>query len=94
VEGPHPDPDTSYETLPGSLDVNQQETRNRYYVLLLSVLGIWMFLGLPDPDQIVRGMDLDPDPSLRNKGVERTEIMLAKLNFNTVGTSGSPLVGI
>jgi hypothetical protein len=28
VAGPHPDPDTSYETLPGSLDVNQQETRN------------------------------------------------------------------
>jgi hypothetical protein len=23
-----------------------------------------MFLGLPDPDPLVRGMDLDPDPSL------------------------------
>jgi hypothetical protein len=34
-----------------------------------------MFLGLPDPDPLVR--DIDPDPSL-DKGVERTEIMLAK----------------
>ncbi len=25
--GPHPDPDTSYETLPGSLDVNQQDKK-------------------------------------------------------------------
>jgi hypothetical protein len=23
-----------------------------------------MFLGLPDPDLLVRGMDLDPDPSI------------------------------
>jgi hypothetical protein len=29
VAGPHPDPDTSYETLHGSLDVTQQETRNK-----------------------------------------------------------------
>jgi hypothetical protein len=29
VAGPHPDPDTSYETLHGSLDVNLQETRNK-----------------------------------------------------------------
>jgi hypothetical protein len=28
VAGPHPDPDTSYETLHGSWDVNLQETRN------------------------------------------------------------------
>jgi hypothetical protein len=36
-----------------------------------------MFLGLPDPDLIVRGTD--PDTSLfSHKGVERTEIMLAK----------------
>jgi hypothetical protein len=38
-----------------------------------------MFLGLPDPDPLVSGMDLDPaqdpDPSL---GVERTEIMPPK----------------
>jgi hypothetical protein len=37
-----------------------------------------MFLGLPDPDPLVRGTD--PDPSLFT-GVERTEIMLAKLNL-------------
>ncbi len=29
VAGPHPDPDTSCETLPGSLDINKQETRMR-----------------------------------------------------------------
>jgi hypothetical protein len=37
-----------------------------------------MFLGLPDPDSLVRGMDPDPDPSFSHKGVARTEIMLAK----------------
>jgi hypothetical protein len=46
-----------------------------------------MFLGLLDlePDPLVRGMDLapDPDPSLFHEGVERTEIMLSKINFNT-----------
>jgi hypothetical protein len=36
-----------------------------------------MFLGLPDPDPLVRGMDPDPDPSFSQKDVERTEIMLA-----------------
>jgi len=35
-----------------------------------------MLLGLPDPDPLVR--DMDPDPSLFHKGVERTEKMLAK----------------
>jgi hypothetical protein len=40
-----------------------------------------MFLGLPDPNPSVKGMDPDPEsprilPSSR-KGVERTEIMLA-----------------
>jgi hypothetical protein len=25
---------------------------------------IHMFLGLPDPDQLVRGIDPDPDPSI------------------------------
>ncbi len=34
--------------------------------LFLAVLRIHMFLGLPDPDPLVRGMDpdpaLDPDP--------------------------------
>ncbi len=29
MAGPHPDPDTSYETLHGSLDVILQETRNK-----------------------------------------------------------------
>ncbi len=41
-----------------------------------------MFLDLPDPDPLVRGMDPDPapnlDPSLSHKGVERNEKMLAK----------------
>jgi hypothetical protein len=42
-----------------------------------------MFLGLPDPDQLVRCTDPDPDPIpdpflFSQKGVERTEIMLAK----------------
>jgi hypothetical protein len=38
-----------------------------------AVLGIRirMFLGLQDPDPLVRGADLDPDPSF-------SEIMLAK----------------
>jgi hypothetical protein len=33
---------------------------------LISVLRIriHMFLGLPDPDPLVRGMDPDPDPSI------------------------------
>jgi hypothetical protein len=34
-----------------------------------------MVLGLPDPDPLVRGMDLDP---FSHKGVERTERLLAK----------------
>jgi hypothetical protein len=37
-----------------------------------------MFLGLPDPDPLVKGTDPDPNPSFSLKGVERTEIMLAK----------------
>ncbi len=43
-------------------------------MMLLTITGhvSRMFLGLPDPD-----------PSLSHKGVVRTEIMLAKLNFNT-----------
>jgi hypothetical protein len=48
-------------------------------ILYKSVLGIrnWirMFLGLPDPDPLVRGtvLNLAPDPS--HKCVERTEIL-------------------
>jgi hypothetical protein len=38
-----------------------------------------MYLGLPDPHPLVRGMDLDPDlPSLSHICVEQTEIMLEK----------------
>ncbi len=39
-----------------------------------------MFLGLPDPDPLVRGTDPAPDRihPFSHKGVERTEIMLAK----------------
>jgi hypothetical protein len=37
---------------------------------------IRMFLGLSDPDPLVRGTD--PDPSPLHKCVERTEIMPAK----------------
>jgi hypothetical protein len=37
-----------------------------------------MIFGIPDPDPLVRGTDLDPAPSLFSIGVERTEIMLAK----------------
>ncbi len=45
------------------------------------VLGIRirMFLGLPDQDPLVRGMDPDPAPVLTfSHKIERTEIMLAK----------------
>jgi hypothetical protein len=38
-------------------------------------------LGLPDQDKLVRGTDPALDPSLFS--VERTEIILAKWNFNT-----------
>jgi hypothetical protein len=41
--------------------------------------GSPFFLGHPDPHPLVRGMD--PDPSLFHKGVERTEIMLAKYDL-------------
>ncbi len=43
---------------------------NKLVKLFYAVLGIWfrsrirMFLGLLDPDSLVRGMDPDPDPSL------------------------------
>ncbi len=47
-------------------------------VLGIQIRRIRMFLGLPDPDSLVRGMAPDPDPSLSHKGLERTEIMLAK----------------
>jgi hypothetical protein len=37
VAGPHPDPDTSYETLHGSLDVNLPETKNKSNVVGISL---------------------------------------------------------
>jgi hypothetical protein len=37
-----------------------------------------VFLVLQDPDPLARDMDLDPDLPFFHKGVERTEIMLAK----------------
>jgi hypothetical protein len=37
-----------------------------------------MFLVLPDPDPLVRGTDLDPVLLFSHKGVQQTEIMLAK----------------
>jgi hypothetical protein len=42
----------------------------------IRILRIRMFLGLPDPDPLVRGAD--PDPSLSHKCIERAEIMPAK----------------
>jgi hypothetical protein len=55
----------------GDPDLNPQDRR------------ICMFFGLPDPDPLVRGMDLDPAPGpggfpISFKSVERIEIMLAK----------------
>jgi hypothetical protein len=47
---------------------------------------IRMFLGLPDPDPLVRGTDLDRIwlriLSFSHKSVKRTEIMLAKKNLS------------
>ncbi len=42
-------------------------------------IRIRKFLVLPDPEQLVKGMN--PDLPFSREGVERTEIMLAKLNF-------------
>ncbi len=33
-------------------------------VFRIRIHRIHMFLGLPDPDPLVRGMDPDPDPSI------------------------------
>jgi hypothetical protein len=33
-------------------------------VICKAVFRIHVFLGLPDPDPLVRGMDPDPDPSI------------------------------
>jgi hypothetical protein len=37
-----------------------------------------MFLGLPDPDSLVRGIDPDQILPFSHKGVDWTEIILAK----------------
>jgi hypothetical protein len=45
-----------------------------------------MFLGLPDPDPLVRALEVWIELRIllfSHKGVEQTEIMLEKLNFNT-----------
>jgi hypothetical protein len=49
-------------------------------VLKIRIRRIHMFLGLPDldSDPLVRGTDPALNPYLSNKGVERTEIMLAQ----------------
>jgi hypothetical protein len=37
---------------------------NKLTVFRIRIHRIHMFLGLPDPDPLVRGMDPDPDPSI------------------------------
>jgi hypothetical protein len=38
--GPHPEPDTSRETLPGSLDVNKREQEQEQDYSVLGMLGL------------------------------------------------------
>jgi hypothetical protein len=57
---------------------NSQQEKEDYDSELGIRIQIRVFLGLPDPDPLVRGTDPAPDSSLFHKGVERTEIMLAK----------------
>ncbi len=44
----------------------EKERRNGRYILTVFRIRIHMFFGLPDPDPLGRGMDLDPslDPDL------------------------------
>jgi hypothetical protein len=71
---------------PYHLQIAQFKKLRKERAACIAVLGIrfWsrirMFLGLPDPDPLVRGVDPDPDPDpyFSHKGDERTEIMLAK----------------
>ncbi len=37
-------------------------------------IRIHMFLGLPDPDPLVRGMDPDPDPSIMQKKISKKNL--------------------
>ncbi len=61
-----------------------------YAVLGMRIRRIRMFLGLPNPDPLVRGTDSDSDPDqairihyIYQEGVERTDIILGKYNFYT-----------
>jgi hypothetical protein len=52
---------TSYKR---SLQLSKENIEHLKPVLRIRIHGIHMFLGLPDPDPLVRGMDPDPDPAL------------------------------
>jgi hypothetical protein len=45
--------------------------RDGYSQLSVFRIRIYMFLGLPDPDPLVRGMDPAPDPSIIKKKSEK-----------------------
>jgi hypothetical protein len=49
----------------------------------IQIRRIRMFLSLPDPDldPLVRGTDPAPNPSISHKCLERTELMLDKIEF-------------
>ncbi len=50
--------------LGGFFNANPAYKRCLKAVLRISIHRIHVFLGLPDPDPLVRGMDPDPDPAL------------------------------
>jgi hypothetical protein len=39
----------------------------KYATTSVRIRRVYMFLGLPDPDPLVRGLDPDPDPSIMQK---------------------------
>jgi hypothetical protein len=49
--------------------------------ILIRIRRILMFPGHPDPHRDPLVISTDLDPSLSHKSVERTEIMVVKLNF-------------
>jgi hypothetical protein len=61
--------------MPKKHNISIYELQKFYKTVLES--RIRMFLGLPDPDKLVRGIDPDPapdpDPSFSQKDVEWTE---------------------
>jgi hypothetical protein len=59
-------------------EVERTEVQKTVLFSPLLRIRIRMFLGLPDPDPLVRGADPDPILLFNHKGVERTAIMLAK----------------